>query len=84
MGLFRRKQSGLDIKWLLSLPAERLNQEREKIRVAYCKSTVDDCGRYQNILHIIDRELSKRAWGDEEPCAPSLHREHGWYLPNDD
>lgn len=31
-----------------------------------------------------DREMSKRAWGNEEPQAPSIHREHGWHLPNDD
>lgn len=36
------------------------------------------------ILRQFDKELSKRAWGSETPRPPSIHREHGWYLPNDD
>ena len=40
--------------------------------------------RYENLLRMFDKELNKRAWGDEIPHASSIHREHGRYLPNDD
>lgn len=65
---------------------EELQEEREKIRQDYCNPKLDmkyreDCRRK---LDRFDAEISKRAWGDEEPHGPSYHREHGWYLPNDD
>ena len=65
---------------------EELDTEREKVRLDYCNPKLDDEHRndcwYK--LQAFDREMSKRAWGDEEPHGPSYHREHGWYLPNDD
>ena len=73
-------------KWLNGASDDELNTEREKVRQAYCSSG-DDFDRacnLQNTLYRFDKELSKRAWGDEKPKAPSIHREHGWYLPNDD
>ncbi|NLS86180.1 MAG: hypothetical protein GXZ14_11410 [Ruminococcaceae bacterium] len=65
---------------------EVLDVEREKVRIAYCSSGSDfsEACRLQNLLWSFDKEMSKRAWGDEIPHAPSIHREHGWYLPNDD
>lgn len=65
---------------------EGLEKEREKVRLDYCNPNLDlpyreSCKRK---LDRFDAEMSKRAWGDEEPHAPSYHREHGWYLPNDD
>lgn len=73
-------------KWFDTVSDEVLNTEREKVRIAYCSSESDfnEASRLQNLLWRFDREMSKRAWGDEMPHAPSIHREHGWYLPNDD
>ena len=63
-----------------------LNDAREKVRIDFCSSG-DDFKRacsLENLLSRFDKELSKRAWGDEILHAPSMHREHGWYLSNDD
>ena len=73
-------------KWFDTVSDEVLDAEREKVRIAYCSSGSDfnEASRLQNLLWHFDREMSKRAWGDETPHAPSIHREHGRYLPNDD
>ena len=73
-------------KWFKKATDAELNAAREKVRLDYCASGDDfkaACS-LQNLLEIFDKEMSKRAWGDEIPHAPSIHREHGWYLPNDD
>ena len=63
-----------------------LDVEREKVRLAYCssKDNYSEVCRLQNLLWRFDKEMHKRAWGDEVPHAPRIQREHGWYLPNDD
>ena len=73
-------------KWLATATDAELDIEREKVRVAYCSSGTDDraASFLQNLLWRFDEEISKRAWGDETPHAPTIHREHGRYLPNDD
>lgn len=73
-------------KWFENATDAELSAEREKIRLAYCSSgdNFDAACRLQNLLGIFDKEMSKRAWGDEIPHAPSFHREHGWYLSNED
>lgn len=73
-------------KWFESLLDAELELEREKVRLAYCSSGDDFSAAsvLQNLLWRFDKEMSKRAWGNETPHAPSIHREHGWYLPNDD
>lgn len=65
---------------------DELATEREKVRLDYCNPDLDMDYRTQceGKLRAFDREMNERAWGDEEPHAPSYHREHGWYLPNDD
>jgi hypothetical protein len=65
---------------------DELDAEREKVRLDYCNPDLDEEYRIscQNKLRAFDNEMSKRAWGDEKPHGPSIHREHGWYLPNDD
>lgn len=65
---------------------DELKAAREKVRLDFCNPDLDDDYRIdcQNRLYAFDKEMSKRAWGDETPHAPSYHREHGWYLPNDD
>lgn len=40
-------------------------------------------------IDAIDEELNRRAWGrynseDHSNESYGIHREHGWYLPNDD
>ena len=65
---------------------EELETEREKVRLDFCNPNLDtdyriDC---QKTLGMFDREMRKRAWGNEKPHAPSYHSEHGWYLSSDD
>lgn len=73
-------------KWFESVSDTELEVEREKVRLAYCSSgeNFSESCALERLLNRFDREMSKRAWGDEIPHAPSIHREHGWYLPNDD
>lgn len=81
-----RKANMYSSKWFETVTDEALSTEREKVRLAYCSSgeNFSEASRLQNLLWKFDKEMSKRAWGDEIPHAPSIHREHGWYLPNDD
>lgn len=72
--------------WFKNATDAELDTAREKVRLDYCSSGDDfkaACS-LQNLLGRFDKEMSKRAWGNETPHAPSIHREHGWYLPNDD
>lgn len=73
-------------KWFEKASDDVLSAEREKVRIDYCSSGRDftKASRLQNLLWRFDEEMRKRAWGDEIPHAPRIHREHGWYLPNDD
>ena len=73
-------------KWFENATDAELDIAREKVRLDYCSSGDDfkaACS-LQNLLGRFDKEMSKRAWGNENPHAPSIHREHGWYLSNDD
>lgn len=73
-------------KWLETATDAELDLEREKVRVAYCSAGADDqaASFLHNLLWRFDNEISKRAWGDEIPHAPTIHREHGMYLLNDE
>ena len=81
-----KKANMYSSEWFESVTDEALSMEREKVRLAYCSSgdNFSEASRLQNLLWRFDKEMSKRAWGDEIPHAPSIHREHGRYLPNDD
>lgn len=81
-----KKANMYSSKWFETVTDEVLSTEREKVRLAYCSSGEDflEADRLQKLLWRFDKEMSKRAWGDKIPHAPSIHREHGWYLPNDD
>ena len=80
------KQSKYSSKWFESVTDDVLSAEREKVRIDYCGSgdNFNEACRLERLLGLFDKEMSKRAWGGETPRPPSIHREHGWYLPNDD
>jgi hypothetical protein len=73
-------------KWFKTVADETLDAEREKVRLAYCSSgdNGQKASELQNLLYRFDEEMNRRAWNGETPHAPNIHREHGWYLPNDD
>ena len=81
-----KKANRYSSKWFETASDAELKLEREKVRLAYCSSGDDfsAASALQNLLWRFDKEMSKRAWGDKIPCPPSIHREHGWYLPNDE
>lgn len=80
------KQNKYNSKWFETVTDEVLIAEREKIRIDYCASgnNFDEACRLERLLGRFDKEMSKRAWAGETPRPPAIHREHGWYLPNDD
>ena len=73
-------------KWFSEVSDSELEREREVVRKAFCSSGGDfekSC-KLQNLLYLFDDEMSKRAWNGETPHVSNIHREHGWYLFNDD
>lgn len=66
------------------LSDEKLATEYEKIRLLWVKDG-DPQKRYW--MDKMNEEMVKRAnkkFEEEHPNASPRHREHGWYLPNDD
>jgi len=87
MGLFESISRALGRLGALSDKA--LEVEREALRQRYVASDdVDDATNLYNELHRYDAELGRRsneAYEREHPGGQEIrHREHGWYLPNDD
>lgn len=83
---FNRKKYSLD--WLKKATDAELEIERERVRVVYANAgktglSDNEVDALYWLLNRFDNEMSKRAWAGKEPGYPA-HREHGWYLPNDD
>lgn len=68
--------------WLKNSSEEELNSEREEIRQRHCSG--DE--RAMGFLDMIDREKDERyeATHPNSEHGYPVHREHGWYLPNDE
>ena len=69
-------------EWLESKSDDELKTEREKVRLEYCSG--DE--KAWDILEKFDNEMRKRAniGHENEEYKYPKHREHGWYLSNDD
>lgn len=87
MGIFDSVSRALGS--LRPLSDKELGEEREALRQRYVSS--GDTGEASNLydeLHRYDDEMTRRAnevYQRENPNPPEpRHREHGWYLPNDD
>ena len=65
-------------------PYEELAKKREEHRQAF----FDDGDPYhEHYMRKVDREWIRREnikYDKEHPDAKPRHREHGWYLPNDE
>ncbi|MBR7151598.1 MAG: hypothetical protein IKD02_04595 [Clostridia bacterium] len=72
--------------WLKSASLEELQTERAKVQADYRNPEldIDYRGDLWDLLHEFDVAIGERQWNGEEPKGPAFHREHGWYLPNDD
>lgn len=66
-------------KWFNSLSDDELDIEREKVRQLLLKGQ-----DVYNLLRRFDNVIRYRKYGDTQPGTVDFHREHGWYLPNDD
>ncbi|MFJ4774060.1 hypothetical protein ACIP88_33975 [Streptomyces uncialis] len=89
MGIFDSITRGLGS--LRPLSDKELEDEREALRQRYVSSgdvTVTEADKLYDELHRYDEEIRRRAnkaYARENPNPPEpRHREHGWYLPNDD
>ena len=73
---------------LASASDEELSESYEKLRLEWLKDQNERTNQIKrNNMHVIDREMVRRAnekYEKEHPNAETQHREHGWYLPNDD
>lgn len=69
-------------EWIKSKSDDELEIEREKVRLEHCSGDENAW----NILKIFDKEMGKRAniGHENEEYKYPKHREHGWYLSNDD
>ncbi len=76
-------------KWFSNATDDELESEREKVRERYVDGTIDidEADKLYDTLHRFDSEMIDRAnskYEKEHPDAKPRHREHGWYLSNDD
>lgn len=86
MGIFNA--IGRALGGLRSLSDSELEDQRETLRLEYvaCQD-IDKASRLYDELHRYDEEMTRRAneaYERENPNARTRHREHGWYLSNDD
>lgn len=87
MGIFDSISRGFGS--LRSLSNAELEDKREMLRQRYVSSTdTDEASSLYDELHRYDEEMVRRAnetYARENPNPPEArHREHGWYLPNDE
>ena len=69
-------------RWFSKASDEELKQEREKVRLRHCSGDAEAT----RLLRVFDNELlhRERKDHDDRDFVYPPHREHGWYLPNDD
>lgn len=89
MGLFgKRKKRESDpyerytSRFFKKVTDDELDSEREKVRLRHCKGD-ERAMRYLNVFDKEKRQRYEKKHGKQETGFPA-HREHGWYLPNDD
>ena len=72
--------------WLKTASLEELKTEREKVQADYRNPDldIDYRGDLWDLLLEFDTAIGEKQWEGQEPKGPAFHREHGWYLPNDD
>ena len=72
-------------KWFEQVPDDVLKSERELVAKEYSSSGDEfkKACRFQNLLFYFDKVIRNREAMDDDVGFPA-HREHGWYLSNDD
>jgi len=74
------------LEWIKGLTDSEWEKEREIVRQNSINSklSLSEITRWENLRHLFDKVKSERDWAGKTPQGPAVHREHGWYLPNDD
>jgi len=66
----------------------QLAAQHEALRLRYVSTQdVGKATRLYNVMHSLSNEMVRRAnktYVRDNPNATTRHREHGWYLPNND
>ncbi|MDV6277970.1 hypothetical protein R3Q06_31290 [Rhodococcus erythropolis] len=75
--------------WFRQASDVELENERESIRLQYVVGDqgIEAADVQYDLLHKFDEEMVRRAneqYAIENPNPQPRHREHGWYLSNDD
>lgn len=72
-------------KRLKNASLEDLRKWRESIHQMYMNPNedIDVRSGYLDIISVIDKYIADKEWDGKEIGFP-VHREHGWYLSNDD
>ena len=72
--------------WMQSASLDELESARAEVATDYGNVTldIDYRGDLWDLLLEFDVAIGKKSWEGQEPQGPAFHREHGWYLPNDD
>ena len=75
-----------DSNWLQNASLEELQTGRERVHTDYSNPELDTDyrGDLWDLLLEFDTAIGEKRWEGKEPKGPAVHREHGWYLPNDD
>ena len=72
-------------KLLKSKRRERLVKKKRKMSLTFNINSMKDIKRIDRIDKKIRRLDNARLWGRKKKKGHyGVHREHGWYLPNDD
>ena len=85
-GVVNKEPIKYSLDWIKKLSEHQWETEREKVRLMFCSPKYDDASRnrFKTILDLFDKVKSDRDWAGMVPSGPAVHREHGWYLFNDD
>ena len=72
--------------WLKTASLDELQTARSEVQSDYGNPELDidyraDLG---DLLLEFDTAIGNKQWEGQEPKGPAFHREHGWYLSNDD
>lgn len=72
--------------WLEAASLDELQTARSEVQADYGNPELDIDYRSDlwDLLHEFDTAIGEKQWDGQEPKGPAFHREHGWYLPNDD
>ena len=73
--------------WFKHASLDELNSEREIVQwQGYNNPQLDDDFREKchELLYKFDEWIRKKQYCDNDDWKPPAHREHGWYLSNDD